>query len=149
AGLYSDLYAFERASGRVRALTHEARLLDPDVSPDGRVIVAVQQKADRRDLVELTPGRPLAIRSLASAPDSQFNAPRWSPDGRRMAVERHVLDAYSEIVVIDAASQALRVVASGPATRWVTPAWRPDGRAIVVAAAREGEPFNLYEVAVD
>jgi hypothetical protein len=28
----------------------------------------------------------------------------------------------------------------------VTPAWRPDGQAIVAAAAREGEPFNLYEI---
>ena len=30
-GLYSDLYALSRADGRVRRLTSEARLLDPDL----------------------------------------------------------------------------------------------------------------------
>jgi hypothetical protein len=30
--------------------------------------------------------------------------------------------------------------------RFVTPAWRPDGRALIVAAARADEPFDLYEL---
>jgi hypothetical protein len=86
--------------------------------------------------------------TLVSEPDTQFNAPRWSPDGRSIAVERHRLRGASEVVIIDAASGAVRVVASDPAIRFVTPAWRPDGQALVAAAARHGEPFNLYELSV-
>src|SRR4029077_1594312 len=51
AGLYSDLYMFDRRSGRVRQLTSEARLLDPDLSPDEATLACVQDAAGRRDLV--------------------------------------------------------------------------------------------------
>jgi len=45
-GLYSDLYAFSRADGRVQQLTSEARVLDPDLSPDGETLVCVQNRPD-------------------------------------------------------------------------------------------------------
>ena len=51
-GLYSDLYALSRADGRVRRLTSDARLLDPDLSPDGEtLVVRAGSTADQRDLV--------------------------------------------------------------------------------------------------
>ncbi len=150
SGLYGDLYALDRATGRVSRLTQEARLLDPDASPDGATLVAVQSRPGRRNLVTiaLTSGslRPV---TLVSQPDTQFNTPRWSPDGRLIAAERHRPGHQSEIVVVDPASRSVRIVASETDTRFVTPAWRPDGRAIVAAAdVREG-PFNLYEISLD
>ena len=74
------------------------------------------------------PARGAAVTTLVSAPETQFNAPRWSPDGARLAVERHRPGAKSEIVVVDVATRAVQVVASNRDTRFVTPAWRPDGR---------------------
>jgi hypothetical protein len=155
-GLYSDLYALDRSSGSVRRLTSGARLLDPDLSPDGTTIVAVREGLGKRDLVtvRLKPDTTTVketktdVETLISEPDTQFNAPRWSPDGRSIAVERHRLDGTSEVVIVVAASGAVRVIASDPAIRFVTPAWRPDGQALVAAAARHGEPFNLYELDV-
>ena len=98
AGLYSDLYLFDRQSHQVRRLTSEGRLLDPDLSPDGLTLASVRETAGRRELVlvrlnqsseasadELTTD----INVLVSEPETQFNAPRWSPDGRSIAVERH------------------------------------------------------------
>jgi hypothetical protein len=150
-GLYSDLYALERRTGRVRRVTKDARLLDPDLSPDERTIVAVQNGPGRRDLVlvRLTPVFTAAIETLISEPETQFNAPRWAPDGRTIAVERHVPGGQAEIVLIDAAARTVRVLASDPKGRWVTPAWRPDGRAIVAAADLNEGPFNLYEIDTD
>ncbi len=155
AGLYSDLYALDRATGRIQALTREARLLDPDVAPDGRTIVAVHQDAEQRSLVRLeltrtgdggfAAGR---ARSILREPDTQFNAPRWSPDGRTIVAERHRLAALPEIVLIDPCSSAVHVVAAAAGRRFVTPAWRPDGRAIVAAADLNGT-FNLYELPVN
>lgn len=146
-GVYSDLYSLDRSSGRVRTLTRDARLQDPDVSPDGRSIVGVREGLGRRDLVLLPfidgqVGPPV---TLASAEETHFNAPRWSPDGRSVAAARHRPGAQSEIVVIDPATGTIRVVVSTPSARIVTPAWRPDGRAIVAAADFDGEVFNLYE----
>jgi surface antigen Omp85-like protein/WD40 repeat protein len=154
-GLYSDLYMLTRSNGRVRRVTSEARLLDPDLSSDGETIVAIQQGRGQRNLV-LVRVKPDAIKSsaptidtLLTEPDTQFNAPRWSPDGRLIAVERHRLGRFPEIVVVDVATKAVRVVFSQPRTRVATPTWRPDGRAIVAAVAPQEQPFNLVEAPID
>jgi hypothetical protein len=153
AGLYSDLYMFDRQTGRVRQLTSEARLLDPDLSPDESTLACVQDAAGRRDLVLVGLKSPATsetpITALVSAPETQFNAPRWSRDGRSIVVERHRPGALSEIVVVDVATRTLRVVASDARARIVTPVWRPDGRAVVAAVAPEDAPFNLHEFPVD
>jgi Tol biopolymer transport system component len=163
-GLYGDLYAFVRATGRVRPLTSGARLLDPDVSPDGGTIVCVQDHPDRRDLVLVrltasakatavkkrdTTYEAASITPLLSEADTHFNAPRWSPDGRRIAVERHRIGSLPDVIVVDVATRAVDVVASDANARIVSPAWRPDGTAIVAAVATHDETFNLHEFAID
>jgi Tol biopolymer transport system component len=147
-GVYSDIYAFDRGSGDVARLTSEARLIDPDLSPDRRALVCAQNLPGRRDLVLLRLGSN-TVDTLLSAPETQFNAPRWSPDGRSIAVERHRLGALPDVVVVEVATRAIRVVASSGRARIVTPAWRPDGAAIVAAVSEADGPFNLYEFAVD
>jgi hypothetical protein len=150
-GLYSDLYRLDRRSGNVRAMTHEARLLDPDLSPDRRTIAAVREGGGQRDLVLVAlddRSRAGAVTTLRAAADTQFATPRWSPDGRSVAVERHRLGRGSEVVIVDATTGAVRVVATG-ATRAVTPAWRPDGRAIVAAVDSEDQAFRVWEFLLD
>lgn len=159
-GLYGDLYALDRESGRVTALTRESRLLDPDLSPDGRTLAAVHDHDGQRDLVLVRLPNPNSQIPnpnseipnpdvLAAAPETQFNAPRWSPDGRAIAVERHVSGRRSEVVIVDVTTRAIQVVASAPRARFVTPAWRPGGRAIVVSGAPDDRPFNLVEIEID
>ena len=163
-GLYGDLYAFVRATGQVRPLTSGARLLDPDVSPDGATIACVQDHPDRRDLVLVrltasakatavktpdTTDEATSITPLVSEADTHFNAPRWSPDGRQIAVERHRIGSPPDVVVVDVATREVGVVASDAHARIVTPAWRPDGTAIVVSLAPHDETFNLHEFAID
>ncbi len=150
--LSSDLYAMSRTSGHVSALTRESRLLDPDLSPDESTIVAVRATADARDLVIVRPTAHavggVGVQPIVGEAGTYFNAPRWSPDGRLIAVERHVAGALSAVVIIDVESRRVRQEIAVAGARVVTPAWRPDGAAVVVAVAREGEPFNLFEVAV-
>jgi hypothetical protein len=162
-GLYSDLYVWSRASGDVTRLTREARLLEPDLSPDGSTIVCVQQKPGQRDLVlvrlkEDIPtaqygasgfSRTSAIVPLLSEPETQFNAPRWSPDGRTIAVERHRPGELSQVIIVDVASKEVRTLVWNGTARMVTPAWRPDGRALLVAVAPEEQPFNIHEFSLD
>ncbi len=148
-GLYSDLYELDRGSGDVRRLTSGARLLDPDLSPDGQTIVGVREGRGQRGLVLLSRADPSAPRILASEADTQFNAPRWSPDGGRIAVERHRPGEHPAIVVLDVASGVLQEAADDPSMRIITPAWRPDGRALVVAAAQGAGVFNLFEVPLE
>ena len=151
-GLYGDLYELDRNTGHVRALTTEARLLDPDLSPDGSTIVCVRDHNGQRDLVlvRLRSGASVAagvndVTTIAADADTQFEAPRWSPDGRSIAVARHRPGGQSEIVVVDRDTGAFRVVWSDLSARIVTPTWRPDGQAIVAAADFDAGVFNLYE----
>jgi len=147
-GLYSDLYAVDRRTSAVRRLTVESRLMDPDISPDGRTIAAVRNVRGRRELVLLPVGEG-APAVLVSEAETQFNTPRWSPDGRLVAAERHRVGGPSHIVVVDVATRAVRVIAAEADARIVTPAWRPEGRAIVAAMSRDEAPFNLYEFTLD
>jgi len=157
-GTYSDLYSLTPSSAHVAAVTRDARLLEPDLSPDETTVAAVQNRPGGRDvvLVHVNPAArqdpgasPPRIEILASEPETRFDVPRWSHDGRHIAVERHRLGSLSEIVVIDLATRAVRTVASRAGSRIVTPAWTPDDRACVAAVAAENEPFNLYEFPVD
>jgi hypothetical protein len=149
-GVYSDLYELSR-DGRVRQLTREARLRDPDLAPDGRTLVCVQDHRGERNLVTVrfNADSTYALETLVSEAGTQFNAPRWSPDGRSIAVERHRAGAMSELVIVDLQTRAIRVLASAPLTRVVMPSWRPDGGAIVAAVAPREETFNLVEFTID
>ena len=155
-GLYGDLYEYSRTDGHVRRLTSDARLLDPDLSPDGQTLICVRNSPGQRDLV-LVPlrstvtarGDETPATTLLSEAGTQYDAPKWSPDGRTIAVERHRLGAEPEIVLVDVATKTVRVLAAAPRTRFAMPAWRPDGLSIVVAAARGDETFNLFEFPVN
>jgi Tol biopolymer transport system component len=152
--LYSDLYAWSRATARVRRLTSGARLLDPDLSPDGRTLVAVQDRAGQRNLVlvRLKSGNTrgvLPVETLIAEAETQFNAPRWSPDGQFIAVERQQLGSLSHIVIVDITTRAVREIVPRGGFRVVTPTWRPDGRAIVAAVASRDQPFDLWEFSLD
>jgi hypothetical protein len=159
AALYSDLYWIDRRSHQIHEMTHEQRLQDPDLSPDGRFIVCVRESRGRRDLVlvELVPDslnassgpRVGSISTILTAEETQFNAPRWSPDGQRIVVARHRLGTQSDIIVVNIQTHEVRVVAGERSVRFVTPTWAPDGRRIVAAADFDGGPFNLFEFDVD
>lgn len=146
-GVYSDLRLIDRGNGDVRALTHEQRVRDPDLSPDERTIVAVREGRGQRDLVIFSfDGKEVGpAETLLAGAETRFDAPRWSPDGRTIAVARQSIDRLSEIVVVDPATRDIRVIASSPQTRFVTPTWHPSGGAIVAAADFDGGPFDLYE----
>lgn len=157
-GMYADLYELDRRTGDVRRLTHEARLQDPDLSPDGRRIVATRQHGDRRDLVVLdVPAGQLAMNDelgdgivvVASDEMTSYSAPRWSPGGTLIAVERRRQGALPEVSVIEAATGHVVTTLSSADARIVTPTWHPDEQAVVAAADFNGQPFDLYEFQLD
>lgn len=153
-GLYSDLYSLNLQTSRVRRLTTESRLQDPDVSPDGRSVVATRARGDRRDLVLVHLGAidgnvesiaPAEIEVLASDSLTYYSTPRWSPSGRSIAVEQRRVGARPGVVVLDVATRRVVREISDPTARVVTPTWRPDEGAIVASADFNGEPFDIYE----
>lgn len=150
----SDLYVVSLAGGRAQRLTHDARLVEPDVSPDGSRLACIRVLEDgRRALAVFAVERqgvderltPLSG-PIGEDPRFVYGAPRWSPDGRRLAVERRSIDGPFEIVVFDVSGGPARVIASTQHTRTISPAWMPDGSAVLFASDRLGREFQVYAV---
>ena len=166
--LKSDLYRLDRRTGEITRLTRGARLIDPDVSPEGR-LAAVILEGPRRDVLVgsdrgqtgVRPGSdqgqtvlrpppesdefftPIAQNLLTrDQPDAYFGRPRWSPDGRRLAVESRIA-GIANIVLMEVDSGVQTVVAPAPG-RSITPAWAPDGRSVLFASDRSGDGFAVY-----
>jgi hypothetical protein len=154
AGLSSDLYAFDRGRTAVRRLTREARLVDPDLSPDGMRLAVVRTRPAGRELLILdatkllAAGRPirtdgLPIVARLGDDGDVFAMPRWSPDGTRLVVERRRLHGLSEIVILNSdLSEAMPPISSRG--RNTTPDWTADGGRILFASDRDGGTFALF-----
>jgi hypothetical protein len=157
-GLQSDLYALDRRTLRVRRLTRGARLVEPDLSPDGRRLAAVEVRGGSRALVVLdtervlTSPRPLGPSDLMPIArlgdgDDVYASPRWSPDGAMLATEHRRRGGRSQVVVTSSDGHDPRVVVESIG-RNVTPDWTSDGTALVFASDRAGGPFALYRVSL-
>ncbi len=142
--LYSDLYAVRADGSRPRRLTRDARAADPDLSPDGAVIVCTVQAAGRRALalVDFAPASVARPRILVDDAQSDFDSPRWSPDGRRIVAQRRRTGGY-DLVLIDASTRKVTTILALPDTRLVTPSWT-DESTILFAADPAGGPFNIF-----
>ena len=138
--IYSDLYRVPLRGG-VERLTRRARLLEPDVSRDGR-IVAVQGGGEANALV-VTDVEGREVRTLVpAARDTWWSAPRWSPAGDRIAATRQRTGGLHDVVVMDAEGRIVRELTRDRALD-MHPAWSPDGRYVLFSSDRTGIP-NLF-----
>lgn len=157
--LLSDLYVASTATGRTRRLTDEARLADPELSPDGRRLATIRHGAGERVLLVLDAQRLLAsprpvgagnlpvIASASGAAGVVMAAPRWSPDGSLIAVEQRALGGPSTIAILDSSTlRDVAVVTAPSGGRVAEPSWTPDGATLLFAAADVDQPFEIRAV---
>ncbi len=138
--VYGDLYQIEPDGGE-RRLTYGARLTGPDVTHDGRRVVAVQGIGGTNRLViyDLETGALTPLTAVGQ--DIHWAFPRWSPTGDRVAVARWQRGEY-DIVVLDTLGTVLHEVTRDRAID-ASPAWSPDGRYLIFSSDRSGIA-NLY-----
>jgi Tol biopolymer transport system component len=138
--IFSDLYRVP-LSGETRRLTRSARLSEPDVARDGRM-VAVRGGGAANALVVMDTdgGAPRTL--VAAATDVWWAAPRWSPSGDRVAAARQRTGGLYDVLVMDTAGRIVRELTQDRALD-MTPAWSPDGRYVLFSSDRTGIT-NLY-----
>ena len=131
----SDLYVTR--AGRTTQLTHGARLVQPDVSGDGR-IVAVELAAARSSIVLLNSegGDRRVLR--AAGPDETWSEPRWAPGGQRIAAVHRTHGGVQSIDVIDAES-GVGCPFVLDSTLLASPSWSSE-RELVYSSERSGLP---------
>ncbi len=151
---FNDLYRYELDSDEmVRLRDHDdpdgsLRARDPDVSPDGKRLVFVQNHlhqswvsigtlvGEDRDELE--------VRVLVPpSGDTQHASPRFSPDGKLVAISTWFDGGKRDIVLVDAETGALVRRVTHDEAMEGNPAFSPDGRYVLYESDADGIS-NLY-----
>jgi hypothetical protein len=141
---YRDLDLIDLATGARSRRTEGARLSEPDVSVQDR-IVAVAQGSSRTWLVTLSVfGDDTPEVLVPPEAGAQLSGPRWSPDGRSIAFATARTDGTRSIELFDLDRKTRRAITRSTALDQ-GPAWSIDGGQIYFASDRGGV-FNIHRV---
>ncbi len=122
-------------------LTVGVRASAPDVSPDGRLLTYVTNRAGTSTLriARLDAERKLeGERALVPSADTeQAYTPRFSPDGQQIAYSAWTRGGYRDIRVVDVRSGAFYELMHDRAIDQ-QPVWSPDGKTLYFVSDRTG-----------
>ena len=105
---YSDLKILDVSTGNEKLLTWHARYFSPDISEDGRTVVAVQVSPDGSNRLQLLDANGGAvIRSLPNAENLFFTYPKFHGTGEIVSAVRNSVGEMS-LALTDASSGATR-----------------------------------------
>jgi surface antigen Omp85-like protein/WD40 repeat protein len=145
---FTDLEVIDLSTGERRRRTFGARADEPDVSPDGKTIVAVQRAAGRSWLSTLSvdgEDPPRAFFEVEEGAD--VNAPRWSPDGTKVVCSIHLPGEGRRIAIVDARTKARRFLTRTGAQD-LNPIWTAEGGRVLFSSDRGGV-FNVWSVSAE
>lgn len=137
----SDLY--RETDGGARRLTRGARLSQPDVNGEGRIVAVQTLPGTSRLVVMDASARGTDVLANGSL-DTTWSEPRWSPDGARVVASRWRRGGWSAIVLLDVATRLSRVLYESRAVN-AAPSFTPDGSRVVYSSDISGAP-QLYVV---
>ncbi len=140
---HDDLARVDLATGRRARLTWGARLHDPDVSPDGRLIAATRSRGAALDLV-LVPAAGGQPRTLVGGGRDLAYTPAWSPDGTQIVYARWSPGGRRDLHLLDLRDGRDRALTKDDAVD-LDPRFSPDGRHVVFSSDRTGV-FNVHAV---
>ena len=139
---WSDIYLFDVATQRVKALTSGARARDPDFSPDGSRLLVITNDAQDNQLEVMTVDQRRT--PLTDHDDhTQYATPRYSPDGSLVAVSIWEDGQRDLWLVRPDGARVRRLTLDAAIDR--DPAWSADGRWLFFASDRTGIP-NIFAI---
>lgn len=146
--IYNDLWGYEPATGELKQLTFGKRLSDPDLSHDGRQIVATRTGPLTRSLV-LLDAHGNFIRDITK-PDPDFicEAGEFAPDDRSVVASCMEQGGKRDIFIFYTDGGELTRRLTDDRYQDISPTWTPDGRRIVFVSDRTGV-YNLWMYELD
>jgi Tol biopolymer transport system component len=145
--LLSDLYIWDRSRGDVRRVTRGARLKGPSFTPDGRSLIAVENRGGRNRIVSVDAATG-AVRPLIQPDDfRQFSEPNVSPAGDAIAVAEW-LNGRIDVVLYDMSGVRITNLSAGlPSAANASPRFSRDGSTVWFTSDATGVA-NIYSVPV-
>jgi len=150
---FSDLFLQPKGTRSPRGIERNrqrlsvgARAREPDVSPDGRSLVYVTNRAGTSTLriarldAEHRLGEERTL--VPSATYEQAYTPRFSPDGHSVAYSAWSAGGYRDIRIVDVSSGQFYELTHDRAIDQ-QPAWSPDGKSLYFVSDRSGVA-NVY-----
>jgi hypothetical protein len=156
-GYYRGIYAFRdlytgtierepdgrlRRVGEATQLTHGARTLYPDWSPDGDHVAYTVNFRGTQTLHEYSFAERRSRPIVTGRRFEQAYTPRYSPDGTKIAFSHWQRGGYRDIRVLDRSTGAIRDITRDRAVD-MQPVFSPDGRYVLYSSDRTGIS-NLY-----
>lgn len=130
--LRSDLYL--RDSTGEHRLTHNARLIQPDVRTSDGAVVAVQLAAGRTRLVRVNGS---TVTPLTHDSDIEWAEPRWDPTFQTIAAVQLLKSGVQRVVLLDTLGNVVRIVAESRAVM-ATPTFVGNSVELMWASDRSG-----------
>ncbi len=145
--LVYDLYQCDVKSGDLERISSDERLEYPDISPDGKTIVAAQFRRSGSDLV-LLDLRDHNLREVTNFHDDNVDiySPRWSPDGKKIAFSIFRKNGMRDVAVLDTGTRAITYLTNDSINDRY-PIWSPNGDSIVFLSFQNSIP-NLYSLPI-
>lgn len=138
-----DLFKYDFDTKKVTQLTHGKRARDPDISPDGKEIVAVTQDNGTTSLeIYNVEEKKLTKIPVAMPEFAQFANPRFSADGSKIAVAVNLPSKMWDIYVFDRSGKKVSQITDDFAVD-IEPEWSSDGKYLYFSSDRTGI-YNIY-----
>jgi hypothetical protein len=83
---YSNIAVLDAAQGRTRKITAAARYFSPDISADGKIIVAVEMKTSTASRLVVLNDNGQELRSIDAGTGEVFSQPKFSADDKEIYV---------------------------------------------------------------
>jgi TolB protein len=124
----------EDGSGQINLTNHPAYDANAQISPDGRLLAFVSDRANPTGIYRIRPdGRGV---TRLSPPDRAAYWPAWSPDGMRVAFTAELFGDFSDINVVSVDGSRLTNLTPFDYSAFAS-TWSPDGRYMVFCTDRE------------
>jgi len=141
--MLSDLYVYDIAAGKERRVTENARVSEPQWTPDGKTLVCILNRDGTHRLARVAAGGGTPEVLYSAEPGNQMYAPQVSPDGARVLFGIFTGGTRDIASVGIDGSDFRTELKTGSDERDAR--FTPDGKAIVFASDRNGI-FNLFRM---
>ncbi|MBW1871317.1 MAG: PD40 domain-containing protein, partial [Deltaproteobacteria bacterium] len=147
--VFNDLFHLDLETGRTTRLTRGARARSPDISPDGRSIVFVQNRTSHSQLMlaglDDNDFKNQTIVQLTNFTNgAQLYTPRFSPDGRHVVFSATTLAGGRNIWLLQLDDHSLKKL-TDQRFMDLDPVFSPSGGKIFFSSDRTGI-YNIYSL---